>query len=69
MGKNLEVNLNKPTKTFECQDPKHEGNRRIDDDDLWMEWPDFILRCHACYMKAKKVDNMPEEYEDDAAQE
>jgi len=69
MGKNLNVNLDKPVKKLECQDPEHEGNRRIADDDLWMEWPDFILRCDECYKRGKKVDNIPEKYDDDTTQE
>ena len=69
MGKNLNVNLNKPSKKVECQDPEHVGDRRIGNGDLWMEWPDFIIRCDACYKRGKKVETIPERPDDDTAQE
>jgi hypothetical protein len=69
MGKNLNMSLNKPAEKVECQDPEHEGDRSINNDDWWMEWPDFVFRCDACHKKSNKLNNIAEKVDDTMSQE
>jgi hypothetical protein len=62
------VNLIQSFERVECQNPEHEGDRSVNGD-LWIEWPDFIFRCHACHKRLKKVDNIPGNPDDDTPQE
>jgi hypothetical protein len=36
----VKITINNPQVAIE----EHEGDRSINDDDWWMEWPDFVFR-------------------------
>jgi hypothetical protein len=61
----VKITINNPQVAIE----EHEGDRSINDDHWWMEWPDFVFRSDACHKRGNKLNNIAKKHHDAMSQE